>query len=378
MDAEMTNVPEATESVPSSVVVIDESMTKAKPIGGSLKLRLKVKEEMKPQDETIDESESVQQLQLQQDQQNVKKGPKMIKLNFSRSSDSVIAAVPVPRQRGRPKKDKNAVLAAAMAAAQPNELESEERRGRRRAAEEKIKQSVVVEEKNSVVPEAEVKAEEPVERKRRGRRPKVRDEDGKDDEDGMRKRRRRRRLGDSSDSLDLGQNPTNELSASAIPTPRSVFNPHENDFLQRSKAALNISLQHETFMYNSVLNYTVNPAAFTSVSDAVERLVPFHLGITSGQYTSDELSTDQDMSDGSHEHAFCSLQDRYRSILDAQASKKVATELLLLEQRLCLEEEKFLLVKLKNEYTAKFLKSSASTSNTSSASTSRSNSVINS
>ena len=94
----------------------------------------------------------------------------------------------------------------------------------------------------------------------------------------------------------------------------------------------------------------------------MEKLVAFHVGIGAGQFHFDEFNIKEEEENvvlpytDNHENVFNSLQDRYRSLLQSHASKKVPTELLLLEQRLCLEEEKFLLVKLKNEYATKFLK----------------------
>lgn len=313
-------------------------------------------------------------------------GPK-IKLNFSRSNESVIEA-PVTAaakgKRGRPKKDKSAVKAAALAASQPNEAESEERRSRRRAAEEKIKRSndPIVTIVNVATNIQEGDGAEKDSRKR-GRT------------DTNEKRRRRHTAANpahsssssstdsigkknSSEFVEITDNQSNTPNQIANPTTSSSFNPHENEFIQRSKTFLNISLQHDTFMYTGALSNPLEVDRFRSIEDAVEKLGAFHVGIGAGQFKNEELEgADVQISEKFAVHAdnFEMLQDRYRSILHAHASKKVPTELLLLEQRLCLEEEKFLLVKLKNEYATKFLRGPSSSSLASSATSSMASSL---
>lgn len=385
----------------------------AAPISVGLKLRLKVKEAV------FEDSVVVNDNPVEVSKPLVPK----IKLNFSRSNESVVAeeAVPIKSmgKRGRPKKDKSAVLAAAIAASQPNELETEERKSRRRAAEDKIKRSasgedIVMMEESLAVKNVDGEAI----KKRRGRRPKNFEEGEEGGDDNKRRRRRRRRSSEESegnegnvsnedvgrrprrqpkahDFIDITEGPSthntrNAYSNTAATTPSvsSVpYNPHENEFIQRSKTFLNIAMQHDSFLYTSMLSGLVEGQRFKGVEDVVERLVPFHMGISAGQYSEDELSANVNVG-GTTDHVstFNSLQDRYRTVIHSQSSKKVPTELLLLEQRLCLEEEKFLLVKLKNEYAAKFLKStstmgssmsSVGTSGRSSMAPSRSDSVIN-
>ena len=327
-------------------------------------------------------------------------GPK-IKLNFSRSNESVevppsIVVVKAKGKRGRPKKDKSAVLAAALAASQPNEAESEEKKIRRRAAEEKIKNSV---DTNSISSNVNVEDEVMTggsETRKRGRKAKEVEEEI----DGKRKRNRSKLGGQNSSSsssmesiskknssefVDITDGPptnhqmpanANSLTSATTATATNSFNPHENEFVQRSKTFLNISLQHDTFMYTSVLSNPWEVERFTSIEDAVEKLVAFHVGIGAGQFTSDEFASIlPPVGSDQHERTFSTIQARYRAILQSHAAKKVPTELLLLEQRLCLEEEKFLLVKLKNEYASKFLKGSQGNGLASSASSSLASSM---
>ena len=325
-----------------------------------------------------------------------------IKLNFSRSSESVVSEqlsttlTPLKiktGKRGRPKKDKSAVMAAAIAASQPNELEREEKRSRRRAAQEKIKKSAS---SDTIKPSDNLKAvvdsdhfvieseSAPAGAKKRGRKSSV-------DVDGvLRKRRRRRVPGEDEDQdglvdgrlrrrsnksksneyIDITENnirtsndnePRITSNTGIIGVPS--FSPQETEFVQRSKTFLNIALQHDTFIYTSLLSNPFEVEKFKSIDDAVEKLAAFHVGMAAGQYNPEELIINARTGiETNHAEMLSSLQERYRSVIGAQASKKVATELLLLEQRLCLEEEKFLLVKLKNEYTARFLKPTSSSS----------------
>ena len=329
-------------------------------------------------------------------------GPK-IKLNFSRSNESVevppsIVVVKAKGKSGRHKKDKSAVIAAALAASQPNEAESEERKIRRRAAEEKIKNSV---DTNSISSNVNVEDEVMTggsETRKRGRKAKEVEEEI----DGKRKRNRSKLGGqnsfssssssmesiskkNSSEFVDITDGPptnhqmpanASSLTSATTATATNSFNPHENEFVQRSKTFLNISLQHDTFMYTSVLSNPWEVERFTSIEDAVEKLVAFHVGIGAGQFTSDEFTSIlPPVGSDQHESTFSTIQARYRAILQSHAAKKVPTELLLLEQRLCLEEEKFLLVKLKNEYASKFLKGSQGNGLASSASSSLASSM---
>lgn len=363
--------------------------------GSGLKLRLKVKESIPSavSDESSEKS-SVQSnvsdvvTAVPVVESNKQTLIPKIKLNFSRSNEST-NVIKVPGKRGRPKKDKTAVLAAAIAASQPNEVESEERKSRRRAAEDKIKRANDVNVISSVDSTEVLKG-------RRGRKPKNFDEE--EELGDLRKRRRRSRKildnsteegtlnSKSSDFIDITEGSTNQnrsskminnnngsnmilgnnsitggvnQASSSIP-----YSPHENEFIQRSKTFLNISMQHDSFLYTSILgNGMFEVEKFKGFEEVVDKLVPFHMGFSAGQYTEDELNgmkCTEDNKIEDHMNLFKNLQDRYRSVIHSQSTKKVSTELLLLEQKLCLEEEKFLLVKLKNEYTSKFMRSSAS------------------
>lgn len=368
--------------------------------GSGLKLRLKVKSNS---EESVSASVSKETSANSNVTNSGSSGVKIIKLNFSRSNESVPESPTEPKKigkRGRPKKDKSAVLAAAIAASQPNEIESEERRSRRRAAEEKIKRSVSsdVISSNNVVIVDEIKEQLDGERKK-GRKS---IDAGEGEEGGDRKRRRRRKVGvedkddtgsngskesigsirrsRSNEYVEITDNNNNQENSRTIVNPITLttsFNPHETEFIQRSKTFLNISLQHDTFVYTSMLTNPLEVDAFKSTEDMVERLAAFHVGYGAGQYIPEELNNElfeSRICKDEHLESFSALQDRYRQVVHSQSSKKVPTELLLLEQRLCLEEEKFLLVKMKNEYAARFLKPTTTASGTGSsvAGTSRS------
>lgn len=302
------------------------------------------------------------------------KVPKIL-LNFSKSPSvsSAEAVVEVKaKHRGRPKKDKTAVKEAALKAFQPNEEENEARRVRRRAIQEKIRKSISVsEDKVTVDGRGEGNKESnssesssgtgSVLGKKRGRRPKHRD-----NEESMTMSR-----SSSSEFIDIiGKPPASTLtsfssSLSSVSRPvatssqTTTFNPHESEFIQQSKAFLNIATQHDMFLLTSCQNpRDVTP--FKSIEDAVERLIPFHLGISAGQYSNEEITKHMSVESASSvqvkndpQGTLDRLVEKYKSL--TQQTKRVPTELLLLEQRLCLEEEKFLLVKLKNEYSSKFL-----------------------
>lgn len=323
-----------------------------------------------------------------------------IKLNFSRSNESVEQPVQESKKkgrRGRPKKDKSAVMAAAIAASRPNEVESEERRSRRRAAEEKIKKSASND--NITVTHNVLINEESFNEKKRRKRDRNAAETGEEDDNNKRRRRRRSlredsegsegsgslRRSRSNDYVDITETTTTNGSSMKSSdmmitsntgiigaSTSTSLNPHETEFIQRSKTFLNIALQHEVFLYTSMLSNPLDVTPFKSTEDIVEKLSAFHVGIGAGQYTAAELELDNECGTGnnsSHLDTFNALQQRYRDVIHSTSSKKVPTELLLLEQRLCLEEEKFLLVKLKNEYAARFMKPSG---NANSAGSSRS------
>ena len=374
---------------------VNESLSKPKSTGLKLRLKVSSKESVTLPSATLNDSTATAT-------QEVKMVPK-IKLNFSRSNESVIEEErKAAGKRGRPKKDKSAVLAAAIAASQPNEIESEERKSRRKAAEEKIKKSASMDSVTSATSSSfEGDTEDDGGKRRRGRRP----SDETEEEDGKRRKRRSRedstttktntpvtsslnesarsRLSKSNEFIDITDGPVVRTHIANQST--SGFNPHETEFIQRSKTFLNIAMQHDTFLYTSNLSNPLEVTPFKSIEDAVEKLLAYHVGIGAGQYSKEELEG-RDMAgidNDKHVKKYEELQEKYKSVIQVQSTKKVSTELLLLEQRLCLEEEKFLLVKLKNEYAAKFMKgpttSSASTSSSRPASmpSSRPNSVVN-
>ena len=342
--------------------IVEDGGDNVKSTGTKLKLRLKVTETAGTTGTTSTNTTT---------NTNANNIPK-IKLNFSRSNESFESSsgdtITKPSgKRGRPKKDKSAVLAAAIAASQPNEAESEERKSRRRAAEEKIKKSV---DGNVIVGVNETGSEEMGSgRKRRNNRDNA--DTGDVTADNTKRRRKVeafRHSSSASSSESIGKSEFVDITdasqnqpAPVITSTPTFINPHENEFIQRSKTFLNISLQHDTFLYTASLGNPMEVEKFKSVEDAVEKLVAFHVGIGAGQFSKDELvNTAISRFPLDHENTFNVLQDRYKSIVQSHAAKKVPTELLLLEQRLCLEEEKFLLVKLKNEYAARFLKTSGS------------------
>lgn len=356
----------------------NESPTKQVKKSTGLKLRLKVSSTESTSVSTSN-SASIEDLNVSQE---VKVVPK-IKLNFSRSNESVEEKKTV--KRGRPKKDKSAVIAAAIAASQPNELETEERKSRRRAAEEKIKKSASMDSVTSVASstfEGDNEGEGGIGKRKRNL--KINDETEEavnEEESGKRSRRRRskginvnetknihsapRNQSKSNEFIDITDARTSSVNTANVvvhPTP-AASNPHETEFIQRSKTFLNIAMQHDTFLYTSSLANPMDVTAFKSIEEAVEKLLAYHVGIGAGQYSREELEArSMDVvDDEKHIKRYVELQEKYKSVLQSQATKKVPTELLLLEQRLCLEEEKFLLVKLKNEYAAKFMRSGTGT-----------------
>ena len=390
----------------------DESPSKQVKKSTGLKLRLKVSStestSLPSASTAASTSASVDDLSILRE---VKLVPK-IKLNFSRSNESVVGKK--SGRRGRPKKDKSAVIAAAIAASQPNELESEERKGRRRAAEEKIKKSASMDSVTSAASstfEGDNEGDGGSGKRRRGRKTTGETEEVDGEEGGKRRKRRGsnetknnsavpRQQYKSNDFIDITDgssirtNTVNTTSTIVHPTP-SASNPHETEFIQRSKTFLNIAMQHDTFLYTSNLANPLDVTAFKSIEEAVEKLLAYHVGIGAGQYSQEELDgkfmdiVDVDEEGGKHIKKYEELQEKYKSVVHSQSTKKVPTELLLLEQRLCLEEEKFLLVKLKNEYAAKFMRGSArmgmgssgtsrpSTPSSNNSSSSRPDSVIN-
>jgi hypothetical protein len=145
--------------------------------------------------------------------------------------------------------------------------------------------------------------------------------------------------------------PPETSSNLTLALPSVIVTVQENELIQRTKAALNIAVQHDFFSYSTATS-TPLQAAFTGLGEAVESLAAFHLALNAGFYHEQQLVEQHAPLD--HDSDFNSLTARLQASIHASSSKKVPSELLLLEQKLCLEEEKFLLVKLKNEYYARF------------------------
>ncbi len=263
-----------------------------------------------------------------------------IKLNFSKSSSNESVGGEGDylgqKKRGRPRKDPKAIHEAALAASTPNELELRDRKTRRQATEEKIRKSV----------SSEVVTPSPfVSGGKRLKFDKLLTNDYVDILGGKR---------------DLSSMPTSmSSSTSSMPSVTSVtstastgasftVNPNENEFVQKSKNTLNVALQQDQGTLQ-----TPSFTPFASLTDAVERLLPYHLALNAGQYEEDGQITAFDPIQ--LESSYSGLLTRFKSIIHAQHSKPVSTELLLLEQRLCLEEEKFLLQKMKNDYQSRYM-----------------------
>jgi hypothetical protein len=260
-----------------------------------------------------------------------------IKFTISKSSSAETekedaAAAAAQKKRGRPRKDPKAIHEAALAALTPNQSELQERKIRRQAAEEKIRKSVSADGIYVMAAAAATEAALP------GKRVKLEKSLSSDYVDILGSRR------------ELSSMPASlSSSTSSMPSAASfVMNPNENEFVQKSKNTLNVALQQDQGMI-----YAPSFAPFAGFSDAVERLLPYHLALNAGQYDSD--ATLKRAEPAHLEYSFSALLARFKSAIHAQHSKPVCTELLLLEQRLCLEEEKFLLQKMKSDYNARYM-----------------------
>ena len=257
-----------------------------------------------------------------------------IKLNLSKSSSAESAGhdhdETSQKKRGRPRRDPKAIKEAAVAAAKPNESELAERKSRRQAAEEKIRKSVSMEVVTSTTEPDDLDGEG------RGKRPRMGKSMSSDYVDIL-----------GGPKRDLSSQPTSQSSSSSS-LPTFTVNPNENEFVQKSKNILNVALQQDQGILHAPL-FT----PFSGLADAVERLLPHHLAMNAGQYDLDAALPRMDQA--RFDDAFSSLLSRFKSIIHAQHSKPVSTELLLLEQRLCLEEEKFLLQKMKSDYNARYM-----------------------
>lgn len=280
-----------------------------------------------------------------------------LKLTLSKSlsnEETTKVVDPVPsKKRGRPRKDPNAVKAAAVAASMITETEIQERKSRRVAAEERIRKSVSMD----IITSNDVTGDEETE-VRRGRKPKIIKsasaeyldilggkptqiyESGSASSTGYSSSLASSSLSGSTSSLPPVNNTTTSSS--------SFVNPNESEFVQKAKNILNVAFQQDQGSLQ-----LPSFAPFASVADAVERLLPYHLALNAGQYDTDAsltITPNEDI-----QAALSTLETRFQSIIHTQHSKRVPTELLLLEQRLCLEEEKFLLQKLKSEYNTRYM-----------------------
>ncbi|PJF19228.1 hypothetical protein PSACC_00964 [Paramicrosporidium saccamoebae] len=99
---------------------------------------------------------------------------------------------------------------------------------------------------------------------------------------------------------------------------------------------------------------------FTSWEDVPEKLVPYWLMLSpidsalhAPTLKSQTLEVEQSDRSTRLVEEVTKLRSRYEQVTIKERNKEIATELLVLEQRLCLEEEKFLYAKLKSEYNKK-------------------------
>lgn len=275
-----------------------------------------------------------------------------LKLTLSKSSsneETTKAADSVPgKKRGRPRKDPNAVKAAAVAASMITETEIQERKSRRVAAEERIRKSVSMD----IISSNDVTGEEEAE-VRRGRKPKITKSASAEYLDILGGKTTTLYTSGTTSSTgyssSLASSSLSSSNSSLPPVQTSSFvNPNESEFVQKAKNILNVAFQQD---HGSLQQPSFAP--FASIADAVERLLPYHLALNAGQYDTDAsftITPNEDI-----QAALSALETRFQSIIQTQHSKRVPTELLLLEQRLCLEEEKFLLQKLKSEYNARYM-----------------------
>lgn len=93
--------------------------------------------------------------------------------------------------------------------------------------------------------------------------------------------------------------------------------------------------------------------SFESWEDAVARVLPFWLvlGPVRDAPRSEAMASDAESLSRTARAEIERIRGRLHAQLDAERRKPVAAELLVLEQRLCLEEEKVLCARLKAEYT---------------------------
>lgn len=118
---------------------------------------------------------------------------------------------------------------------------------------------------------------------------------------------------------------------------------------ERFKALQNALPFHLSLEYEKLFNVEYNKP-FESKIDAYERLLPFHI-ISHAEYQMPSLLDKVDI-----DSSFETLRKRYSDYCRNEREIKVPMEIQLLENRLNLEEERFLLQKLKSECLSKFNK----------------------
>ena len=133
-------------------------------------------------------------------------------------------------------------------------------------------------------------------------------------------------------------------------TPYSTIGDAELSKIQRLKGHLSLLLESDI----EQINHADYKRPFSSVQDMIDRLLPFHLlamadlklllqanPFYSSVVGEQPLCIDQEME---------RLSLRFHEFVIKQNEQLIPTELKSLEQRLCLEEEKFLLEKMRAEY----------------------------
>lgn len=122
----------------------------------------------------------------------------------------------------------------------------------------------------------------------------------------------------------------------------------ETEDERRSRLAVREWLQQQV---QEMLQVDWN-SPFSSPTEAIRRLYPFYvLPITKENLEDSRAAAPAPSSKALEE--LDELQKRFSEDLLKERLLSVPTELVVLEQRLCLEEERFLYIKLKNEYAAK-------------------------
>lgn len=106
-----------------------------------------------------------------------------------------------------------------------------------------------------------------------------------------------------------------------------------------------------TFVESDVeaINHADYKRPFSSKQDMIERLLPFHL-LSMADIQVYIPPNPSGISIDNVNEEMQKLKSSFESLIRHQNQQSIPTELRLLEQRLCLEEEKFLLEKMRNEY----------------------------